>query len=48
MLLVDRVSADYIDYYMQGSSKSDKYGFSLLPVWVIFDEVRRVFKFFHI
>ena len=29
--LVDRVSADYIDDYMQGSSKSDKYGFSLLP-----------------
>ena len=28
---VDRVSADYIDYYTQGSSKSDKYGFSLLP-----------------
>ena len=30
--LVDRVSANYIDYYMQGSGKSDKYGFSLLPV----------------
>ena len=29
--LVDQVSADYIDDYMQGSSKSDKYGFSLLP-----------------
>ena len=29
--LVDRVSADYIDYYMQRSGKSDKYGFSLLP-----------------
>ena len=29
--LVDWVSANYIDYYMQGSSKSDKYGFSLLP-----------------
>ena len=29
--LVDRVSADYIGYYMQGSGKSDKYGFSLLP-----------------
>ena len=29
--LVDQVSADYIDYYMQGSGKSDKYGFSLLP-----------------
>ena len=26
--LVDQVSADYIDYYMQGSGKSDKYGFS--------------------
>ena len=29
--VVDRVSVDYIDYYMQGSGKSDKYGFSLLP-----------------
>ena len=29
--LVDWLSADYIDNYMQGSSKSDKYGFSLLP-----------------
>ena len=29
--LVDWVLPDYIDYYMQGSSKSDKYGFSLLP-----------------
>ena len=29
--LVDQVPADYIDYYMQGSGKSDKYGFSLLP-----------------
>ena len=29
--LVDRVSADYIGYYMQGSGKLDKYGFSLLP-----------------
>ena len=29
--LVDQVSADYIDYYMQGSGKLDKYGFSLLP-----------------
>ena len=29
--LVDRVSADYNDNYMQGSGKSDKYGFSLLP-----------------
>ena len=29
--LVDRVLADYIDYYIQGSGKSDKYGFSLLP-----------------
>ena len=29
--LVDRVSADYIDDYRQGSGKSDKYGFSLLP-----------------
>ena len=29
--LVDRVSADHIGYYMQGSGKSDKYGFSLLP-----------------
>ena len=25
--LVDWVSADHIDYYMQGSSKWDKYGF---------------------
>ena len=30
--LVDWVSANYIDYYMRGSDKSDKYGFSLLPV----------------
>ena len=29
--LVDWVSPNYIEYYMQGSSKSDKYGFSLLP-----------------
>ena len=29
--LVDRVLADYIDYYVQGSSKLDKYGFSPLP-----------------
>ena len=29
--LVDWVSADYVDYYIQGSGKSDKYGFSLLP-----------------
>ena len=29
--LVDRVLADYIDNYMQGSGKLDKYGFSLLP-----------------
>ena len=28
---VDWVSANYIDYYMQRSGKSDKYGFSLLP-----------------
>ena len=27
--LVDQVLADYIDNYMQGSVKSDKYGFSL-------------------
>ena len=45
--LVDRVSADYIDDYMQGSGKLDKYGFSLLPAREIFNEVRRVFKFFH-
>ena len=25
--LVDQVSADYVDYYIQGSGKSDKYGF---------------------
>ena len=29
--LVDWVSANYVDYYIQGSGKSDKYGFSLLP-----------------
>ena len=29
--LVDWVPADNIDYYMQGSGKLDKYGFSLLP-----------------
>ena len=29
--LVDQVLANYIGYYMQGSGKSDKYGFSLLP-----------------
>ena len=29
--LVDWVLANYIDYYMQGSGKLDKYGFSLLP-----------------
>ena len=29
--LVDWLLADYIDNYMQGSGKSDKYGFSLLP-----------------
>ena len=29
--LVDRVLADYVDYYIQGSGKSDKYGFFLLP-----------------
>ena len=28
---VDRVSADYIGFYKQGSGKLDKYGFSLLP-----------------
>ena len=31
MMLGVIVSADYIGYYMQGSGKSDKYGFSLLP-----------------
>ena len=30
--VVDRVLADYIGFYMQGPGKSDKYGFSLLPV----------------
>ena len=30
--LVDRLSADYIGFYKQGSGKSDKYGFSRLPV----------------
>ena len=29
--LVDQVSANYIDYYVQGSGKLDKYGFFLLP-----------------
>ena len=29
--LVDWLLADYIDNYMLGSGKSDKYGFSLLP-----------------
>ena len=29
--LVDWVLANYIDYYMQGSGKSAKYGFFLLP-----------------
>ena len=29
--LVDQVLANYIGYYMQGSGKLDKYGFSLLP-----------------
>ena len=29
--LVDWLSADYIDYYIEGPGKSDKYGFSLLP-----------------
>ena len=28
--LVHQVSADCIGYYMQGSGKSDKYGFSML------------------
>ena len=28
---VDRVLADYNDYYIQESSKLDKYGFSWLP-----------------
>ena len=45
--LVDWVSADHIGFYMQGSGKLDKYGFSLLPASDIFDEVRRVFKFLH-
>ena len=30
--LVDRLSADYIDFYRQGSDKSDKYGSFLLSV----------------
>ena len=30
--LVDWVSADHIGFYKQGSGKSDKYGFSPLPV----------------
>ena len=44
---VDWVSANYNGYYIQGSSKLDKYGFSLLPTWVTFNEVRHVFKFLH-
>ena len=44
---VDRVSADYNGYYIQESSKLDKYGFSLLPPRVTLNEVTRVFKFFH-
>ena len=31
-ILVDQVLADHIGFYKQGSGKSDKYGFSLLPV----------------
>ena len=30
--LVDWVLADHIGFYKQGSGKSGKYGFSLLPV----------------
>ena len=30
--LVDRLSADYIGFYNQGSGKSDKYGSCLLSV----------------
>ena len=30
---VDRLSADYIGFYRQGSHDSDKYGFVLLSVW---------------
>ena len=29
---VDWLSADYIDFYRQGSGQSDKYGFVLLSV----------------
>ena len=43
LALVDMVSADYIDNYMQGFGKLDKYGFSLLPAWEKFDKVRCVF-----
>ena len=45
--LVHQVSADYIGVYMQGSGKSDKYGFFCCLSERIFHEVRRVFKFFH-
>ena len=45
--LVDRVSADDIGYYMQGSGKSDKYGFFSVACLKKFDVVRRVFKFLH-
>ena len=31
--LVDWFSADNVGFYSQGSGKSDKYGFSRLPVW---------------
>ena len=41
--LVDQVSADHIGFYKERSGKSDKYGFSLLPAWEIFDVVRHVF-----
>ena len=44
---VDRVSADYNGYYMQGSGKSDKYGFFWHLPDKTLDEVRRVFKFIH-
>ena len=45
--LVDRVSADYIGFYMQGSGKSDKYGFSVACLSGLFMRLDVFFKFFH-
>ena len=49
--LVDQVSANYNGYYMQGSSKSDKYGFfwylsdlysMRLDVFLTFSQILRI------